>query len=100
MTWAVRIEEYADDYVVAELRRGDEYVKILAGVRFGDRRLTLYGLHALGDGPNRLGTATLLRLGRWALEALDLDELRIEGATRTSGARPGHAPRPIVFRRT
>ena len=99
MAWHVEAYEYANDVVVVELRRRADHVHIMADVHIAGRSVTLYGLHALGAGPNRLGVATLLRLGHWALEALDLDELRIEGATRTSGANPGRDPRPLVFRR-
>ena len=47
----------------------------------------------------QLGIAGLRYLIRWAMEQLDVDEFRIEGATRTSGAGPGRRPATLIFRR-
>jgi hypothetical protein len=52
-----------------------------------------------GAGPNTLGWVTLRELAQSVMELLDVDELRIEGTARTSGAGPGRRPTPLVFRR-
>ena len=48
---------------------------------------------------NVVGPATLRLLARVVMERMQLDELIIEGAVRTTGANPGRHPRPIRFRR-
>ncbi len=100
MAWVVTSQEYAGVVLIVELRDGERVVEILADLAIEGRVVTLSGFHAVGSGTNRIGAATLLALARWTVEVMDLDELRIEGATRTSGANPGHDPRPLVFRRT
>jgi hypothetical protein len=36
-------------------------------------------------------------LALWVKDSLDVDELRIEGATRATGASPGRKPTSLVF---
>jgi hypothetical protein len=66
-----------------------------ADMELTHRRAVLRGLHILGAGPNTMGQGALRRLMQWAKEQRDVDELRIEGATRTSGVHPGQIPRPF-----
>jgi hypothetical protein len=39
----------------------------------------------------------LIALARWVKVILDVDELEVEGAVRTSGAAPGRKPGRLVF---
>jgi hypothetical protein len=49
-----------------------------------------------GAGANSLGSVALRKLTQWVMEFLDVDELRIEGAARTSGAGAGRRPPRIA----
>jgi hypothetical protein len=60
---------------------------------------TFSRLDIQGAGPNTVGWAALRELAQSVMELLDVDELRIEGSARTSGATPGRRPAPLVFRR-
>jgi hypothetical protein len=101
MAWTlIDIPEIAPgDLVHARLADGDRALELLAYVRFAEGRAWICGLHVQGAGPGSLGVARLRGLAEWAMEALDVDEIRIEGAARTSGAGPGRSPAPLVFRR-
>jgi hypothetical protein len=90
--------ELEGDTLSAELSCQSQTISIVADVAFEGRVALLWSGHIHGDGANTLGGAALLSLTRWAMEFLDVDELRIAGATRTSGANPGHTPRLLVFR--
>jgi hypothetical protein len=108
---AVDVEFDNPATVYVRLTNGRDEVEIVADVELDRRCAVLRGLHILGAGPNAMGperdgartrwgpnamgAGALRGLMRWAKEQLDVDELRIEGATRTSGARPGRVPRPI-----
>ena len=47
--------------------------------------------------PNTFGRNGLKQIAKVAMERMGYDEIIIEGATRTTGANPGHRPRPIRF---
>ena len=88
-----------EDTVLVALTDGIEVVQVLTDVAFIDRTAVLRRLHILGSGRNTLGPRALRELIKWAKDQLDVEKLRIEGATRTSGAGPGRRPAPLVFRR-
>jgi len=83
------------DTVLVKLTDGVHVIEVLADVEFTGRTAVLRGLHILGSGPNTLGPRALRGLINWAKVQLDVDQLRIEGATRTSGTGPGRNP-PIL----
>ena len=85
------------DTVLVKLTDGAHVIDVLADVEFAGRTAVLRGLHILGGGANTLGPNALRELINWAKVQLDVDHLRIEGATRTSGAGPGRVPTGIVF---
>jgi hypothetical protein len=98
MPWLAQEFDFGGiDTVLVTLVDGGHRVEVMADVEFDGRRAVLRGLHILGAGRNTLGRAALLGLIRWAKEYLDVDELRIEGAARTSGAGPGRIPAVLVF---
>ncbi len=51
------------------------------------------------SGSNTIGVANLHTVAELILQKVDCDEARIEGAPRTSGANPGHTPRPLRYTR-
>jgi len=83
--------------VLVRLTNGVHVIEVLTDVEFVGRTAVLRGLHILGGGANTLGPKALRELITWAKVQLDVDQLRIEGATRTSGAGPGRIPPAIVF---
>jgi hypothetical protein len=96
MIWQVIEYDYGGtDTVQVRLSDGNQEISILANVELVGRHAILRGLHIQGAGANTMGNGALRRLIKWAKEFLDVDHLRIEGATRTSGAAPGRDPPPI-----
>jgi hypothetical protein len=83
--------------IYVRLVSGPQQIEIVADIEVGQRRVVLRRLHVSGAGPNTMGPAVLRRLMRWAKVRLDVDELRIEGAARTSGVNPGRFPRALVI---
>ena len=55
--------------------------------------------HVQGLAPGALGRAGLNAIGRKLLEEADVDEIIIQGGTRTTGRSKGKVPRPIRFPR-
>ena len=97
--WRVEILEIAArDVVHFRCRRGDAHFEVVADLTVGVGFATLSGVHVQGSGPNTVGSGVLLMLAREVRRWLGVDELRVEGATRTTGAGPGHEPRPFVIR--
>ena len=83
--------------ILVALTDGVLNVQILTDVEFSGRSAVLRGFHIKGGGRNTIGPAALRRLINWAKVQLDVDQLRIEGATRTSGAGPERVPPVLVF---
>ena len=94
---ALELEFGGTDTVLVTLTDGVQIIQVLADVELVGRNAVLRGLHIDGGGRNTLGQRALRELINWAKVHLDVDELRIEGATRTSGAGPGRIPPPLVF---
>jgi len=61
---------------------------------------TLYirGAHIEGPGATRVGYQDILEYGRQYGRQQGVKEVIIEGQVRTTGARPGHTPRPIIIK--
>jgi len=93
------LELGTSDVAHARLSNGAAEIEAMFYVHLRARVAIFGRLDIQGAGPNTLGWMMLRDLARSVMELLDVDELRIEGATRTSGASPGRRPAPIVFRR-
>lgn len=63
------------------------------------RFMKLSRAHIHGATANEVGFANLKTIAQAVLEGMDLDEIIIEGGIRTTGACPGHIPRPFRFTR-
>jgi hypothetical protein len=83
--------------LVVRTPRGE--LRLLGRVVEAGRQLRLTEVHAGGLSANSLGVRGLLRLAQAFAERFDVDEIVIEGAARTTGARPGHVPRILRWRR-
>jgi len=100
MLWRlVDLQIEASDFVFVRLLADVFELEAVFYVHLHGRLAILRRLDIQGAGPNSLGVAGLRDLAHWVMELLDVDELRIEGATRTSGAGPGRRPAPLIFRR-
>ncbi len=74
---------------------------VMAEVEQQGRELLLDRLHIQGETlrPNQLGPHRLRQIANVLIERMGLDAILIKGATRTSGARRDHLPRPLRFTR-
>lgn len=90
-----------DPVVTAEIVTPAGTLRAMAEPEWRERCLILRGYHMHGEdvGPNEFGWRELRWLAQAAMEVLDVDEIRVEGEVRTSGANPGHRPRPVRFTR-
>jgi hypothetical protein len=66
----------------------------------GSESIVVRGLHIGGDPAVDWGWSRLRMLGRLIAEKLDVDEISIHGAVRTTGANPGRKPRVVRLART
>lgn len=100
MRWnIVDLEVEANDLIYVELSNGRVRIGLLGVGALSGQIATLSGCHIQGPGPNQLGSLMLRQAAQQIMELLNVDELRIEGAARTTGANPGRRPAPLVFRR-
>jgi hypothetical protein len=101
MVWCVvDLQMEPGDFCHVELSNGAIEVAAMFYLEFPGSVARLSRLDIQGPGANSLGPGALRDLARWVMEVLDVDELRVEGATRTSGAGPGRRPAPIIFGRS
>ena len=73
---------------------------LLSWVKFAQegRTLLVTGVHLAVQGPGGLLTRTRMQaVARRVMEEMDYDAIIVEGAARTTGARPGHRPRRLRF---
>ena len=100
MAWQLlSLELEPGDFCFARFSDGAGELSAMFYAELHNQVAVLRRLDVQGAGPNRLGWPALRQFAQWLMEALDVDELRVEGAARTSGAGPGRRPAPIVFRR-
>ena len=59
--------------------------------------LILRSLHVAGSVANLFGPGQLRAPARFAKDGIGVRELRVDGAIRTTGAKPGRRPGPLVF---
>ena len=72
---------------------------VICRVRLDGDRLVLYDLHVDGPGPGVFGLCRLRAAMQELMEQFDVRALEIHGFVRTTGARPGRLPPPLVFHR-
>jgi hypothetical protein len=90
----------AGDILTIRVETPAGWVDIMGDIDITGRCLMVYRAHVQSEnGANRVGVANLRVIAKVVLERMDCDEARIEGADRTTGARPGHQPRIIRFTR-
>ncbi|MCA7119923.1 MAG: hypothetical protein LGL72_11070 [Acidibrevibacterium sp.] len=93
------IEEIEDQTIRVCIQHSGLTLEVVADVRINGEIMVASNVHIQGPGKNCVGWPGLRQFAEDLIEELELDELRIEGAPRTSGAGPGRKPCPLVFRR-
>jgi hypothetical protein len=88
----MRILERDGDTICAELDTTVGPVVLVANVLLAGRSLVFDGVHVDGRG---LTLARIRELAKVAGQVEDVEEVRVQGGVRTSGARPGSVPTPI-----
>lgn len=74
-------------------------IELMGEIAESGRTLLVTGVHVAVRGPAGLLTkATIETIARRVMKEMDYDEIVVEGAARTTGARPGHRPRRFRFR--
>lgn len=99
VTLSIVADQSEDDVLTIVFETPDQgLVLFMAEFEIDDSTRTLHarGAH-IQSHPAGIGVANLRLLARLALEKVDCDVAIIEGAVRTTGAHPGHLPRPIRF---
>jgi citrate lyase beta subunit len=101
----IRIEIVGDatdhPIVTATIETPQGTILVMGAAAAIGRALVLTKLHIHGEDVRRnmFGYRRLRWLAQAVMEVMDVDELRIEGEVRTTGAGPGHRPRPLRFAR-
>ena len=97
----IQLLEEESDVVVARLETAIGTLLVMAEIELVESLLILRGLHIQGEnvGVNELGVIGIRRIIRDTMEHLNVDEIVIEGAIRTTGASPGRRPRRLRFTR-
>ena len=96
------LDDQTDDPIVtAEILTPVGTVEVMAEVSLTAKCLALTGLHIQMSGTSnrRFGSTNWRRLADAVMEKLGCDEIRIEGAPRTTGANQGRRPVPGFKRR-
>jgi hypothetical protein len=95
-------EDGEGDVVIANLPLGRGHIEVMAEVNFGGRIMVATGVHpGVHDlEPAEMTIGALRTIAMRLLEEIDHDELVVEGADRTTGARPGRRSKPLWFKRT
>jgi hypothetical protein len=90
-----------DPVMTLRVITSDGVLLVMADVTQNGTTLIASGLHMHGEGlgPNTVGAGNLRILAQLILQEMDYDQLVIEGAVRTTGARPGHRPGRLRFTR-
>ncbi len=95
---AVAIVE-RDGNVVRIVGRGPKgSIEVITSMRREGNRIILSGTHIDGPGAGKLGIRELGEFARQFARQEGVEEIVVEGAKRTTGARPGHVPRPFIFK--
>jgi hypothetical protein len=90
--------EQSDDvvYLVCSSERG--VAEVMASILLEGKTLILNQLHIDGPGANAIGIRELRGWIREIGGIYNAEWVEIRGGVRTTGSRPGHAPRPIRMR--
>ena len=95
----VEIHEVDGQIMLVEIKGPSFRLELIGEVFLSGRRLHVKKAHIQGASPGAIGRAGLNVIGRKLLSEADVDELVIQGGTRTTGRAQGRTPRPFRFPR-
>lgn len=93
-------EDSEDPIFLVEVITPNGSLELLGEFEIGERNLVIRRAHLGGDPSKKWGWTLLRQLGRAIAEKLDVDEIEIHGAVRSTGANPGRKPRVLRFPRS
>ena len=93
----IEIEEVEGRTVIAAVRTPVGVLRLIAEFELQGGVLWLRGAHIQGLTPGALGRGGLKAIAHKLLEETDARTLVVEGGVRTTGARPGRAPKRFRF---
>jgi hypothetical protein len=96
---AIAVTEADGDELIVEIATPAGVIELVGQVRIAGRVLYFTGAHIQGLHPGALGRDGLNVIGRKLLSEADVEEIVIEGGTRTTGLRKGLKPRTFLFPR-
>jgi hypothetical protein len=93
----VEIDQIDRDVMIVVVSTPVGKLQLIGEVTQIGRVLHVRNAHAGGLHPGALSRAGLNAIGRKLLVEADVDEIIIEGGTRTTGKNPGRPPKPFRF---
>jgi hypothetical protein len=96
---SIEIEDVDHPVAVVIITTPAGPLSLIGGISIVGRVMRVDRAHVEGLEIGTLGRAGLNAIGRKLLEIADVDEIIIQGGTRTTGRTKGKVPRPIRFPR-
>jgi hypothetical protein len=96
---SIEIEDADHPVAVVVIATPAGTLSLIGGISIIGRVMRIDRAHVEGLEMGALGRAGLNAIGRKLLEVADVDEIIIQGGTRTTGRAQGKVPRPIRFPR-
>ena len=96
---SIEIEDVDHHVAVVIITTPAGTLSLIGGISIVGRMMRIDRAHVEGLEIGALGRAGLNAIGRKLLEVADVDEIIIQGGTRTTGRTRGKVPRPIRFGR-
>jgi hypothetical protein len=93
----VEIDQVDRDVMIVVITTPVGRLQIIGEITQTGRVLHVRKAHVEGLHPGALSRSGLNALGRKLLVEADVDQIIIEGGTRTTGKNPGRPPRPFRF---
>ena len=97
---AVYLEDSEDPIFLIEVVTPNGSLQLMGEFEIGERNLVIREAHLGGDRSKVWGWRLLRQLGRTIAEKLDVDEIEVHGAVRSTGANPGRRPGVLRFARS
>jgi hypothetical protein len=97
---SIEIEDVDHPVAVLVITTPAGRLSLIGSVSIVERVMRIDRAHVEGLTVGALGRAGLNAIGRKLLEVADVDEIIVQGGTRTTGRTKGKIPCPIRFPRT
>jgi hypothetical protein len=94
---SIEVEDVEHPVAVLVITTPAGTLSLIGSISIAGRVMRIDRAHVEGLETGALGRAGLNAIGRKLLEVADVDEIIIQGGTRTTGRSKGQVPRPIRF---